>query len=78
MNLVTIRVAVADLGVSRPTLYRLLAKHNLTTYSRGGDREAYVDLDALRKIRERFVPRRQAAMPADGSDPTTADGVQGG
>ena len=63
MNLVTIRDAVADLGISRPTLYRLLAKHNLTTYSRDGDREAYVDLEALRKIRDQYVPRRQVAMP---------------
>ena len=71
MNLVTIRDAVADLGISRPTLYRLLAKHNLTTYSRDGDREAYVDLEALRKIRDQYVPRRQVTMPADGSDAST-------
>ena len=71
MNLVTIRDAVADLGISRPTLYRLLAKHNLTTYSRDGDREAYVDLEALRKIRDQYVPRRQVAMPAEGSSAST-------
>lgn len=76
MNLVTIRDAVTDLGISRPTLYRLLAKHNLTTYSRDGDREAYVDLDALRRIREHYAPRRQFAMPADGSDPSTAANAQ--
>lgn len=78
MNLVTIRDAVADLGISRPTLYRLLAKHNLTTYSRDGDREAYVDLDALRKIREHYAPRRQVAITADGSAPSTGDGAQRG
>jgi hypothetical protein len=76
MNLVTIRDAVADLGISRPTLYRLLAKHNLTTYSRDGDREAYVDLDVLRKIREHYAPRRQFAAPADGSGPSTATDAQ--
>jgi hypothetical protein len=76
MQLVTIRDAVADLGISRPTLYRLLAKHNLTTYSRGGDREAYVDIDALRKIRDQFVPRRQVAIPVDGSAPSAGASAQ--
>ena len=76
MNLVTIRDAVADLGISRPTLYRLLTKHNLTTYSRDGDREAYVDLDALRKVRGQFMPRRQIERPASRSDPSSGAGAQ--
>lgn len=58
MPLVTIAEALIDLGISRPTLYRLLRKHGLTTYSRDGDRAAYVDIDALRQIRQQFAPRR--------------------
>ncbi len=61
MNLVRIRDAVAELGISRPTLYRLLAKHQLSTYSRPGDRESYVDLDALQELRQQFRPREPRA-----------------
>lgn len=57
MKLVTVREAIAELGVSRVTIYRLLAQNGLSTYRRPGDREAYVDLDALRDIRNRFEPR---------------------
>lgn len=72
MNLVTIREALGELGISRPTLYRLLAKHGLSTYARPGDRQAYVDLDALRKLREQFEPRprpRSAGPGGKGSGP---------
>lgn len=66
MLLVTVAEAIADLGISRPTLYRLLHKHGLTTYSREGDRAAYVDIEALRQIRQQFAPRRrQDAAPTD-------------
>ncbi len=57
MNLVTIQEAISELEISRATLYRLLAKHELSTYARPGDREAYVDLDALQKLRGQFEPR---------------------
>jgi hypothetical protein len=69
MQLVTVAEAIADLGISRPTLYRLLGKNGLTTYSRPGDRAAYVDLDALRQIRLQFEPRRPSASGPDDTAP---------
>jgi len=65
MELVKLREAAVTLGVSRPTLYRLLAKHGMTTLFRPGDREAYVDLESLRRLREQFEPRKKAGGAAN-------------
>ena len=65
MQLVTIQEAITELGISRPTLYRLLTKHGLSTYSRPGDRAAYVDIEALQTLRQQFEPRRPAGHNPD-------------
>ena len=67
MRLVTIPEAMADLDLSRASLYRLLKNNNLTTYFRPGDRAAYVDLDVLRVIRQDFQPRKRGPAKADGN-----------
>lgn len=59
MNLVTIADALAELEISRASLYRLLAANNLDTYSRAGDRRSYVDLDVLKPLRQQFEPRKR-------------------
>ncbi|TMC13110.1 MAG: NUDIX hydrolase [Chloroflexi bacterium] len=63
MRLETIRTICAELGISRATVYRLVQELNLQTYKRRGDRESYVDIDAIQEARQ-FQPQRPDAAPA--------------
>jgi hypothetical protein len=47
----------------RPKLYRLLARHQLPTCSRPGEREACVDMEALGGLRQSFEPRKRTPAP---------------
>src|SRR5262245_29683197 len=60
MRLETIRTVCAELGISRATVYRLVQELNLQTYKRRGDRESYVDIDAIKEARQ-FQPQRPGA-----------------
>src|SRR5215471_51697 len=62
MRLETIRTVCAELGISRATVYRLVQELNLQTYKRRGDRETYVDIDAIQEARQ-FQPQRPTAAP---------------
>jgi 8-oxo-dGTP pyrophosphatase MutT (NUDIX family) len=62
MRLETIRTICAELGISRATVYRLVQELNLQTYKRRGDRESYVDIDAIQEARQ-FQPQRSGAAP---------------
>lgn len=57
MRLETIRTVCTELGISRATVYRLVQELDLQTYKRRGDRESYVDIDAVQAACQ-FQPQR--------------------
>jgi predicted site-specific integrase-resolvase len=51
-DLVPIREAAAEFGVTRVTLHRYIRKGRLASYKKGMDTRTFVDREELRQIRE--------------------------
>lgn len=57
-DLVPIRDAAAEFGVSRMTLHRYVRQGRITSYRKGLDRRTFVDRVELRKISEPVAQKR--------------------
>ncbi|MHB8510114.1 MAG: helix-turn-helix domain-containing protein [Candidatus Dormibacteria bacterium] len=62
-DLVPIREAAVEFGVTRVTLHRYIRKGRLTGYKKGLDVRTFIDREELRRLAE---PRPLKASPGEG------------